>query len=294
MADHRKNMKAAVLFLLPAFLIYTLLEIVPILQSFYFSFFEWNGIHGVPLEYVGLDNFKFMLGYKDFIISIKNILRFVVLSLLTQIPLGLILALALSTYCRGYKFFKAVFFIPVVLSLTAVSLMWYFILFPNNGVLTNFLTMIGLESLTRNWLIDKDTALNSVILIRSWVSAGFYMVIFFAAITSIDTEVLESASMDGSKGLHRILTIIIPMIWEVVIVSVILVITGTLKVFDIVFVLTKGGPNGLTNVPATLMYNEAFVYNHYGLGNAISTVIFLMCIIFTILSLKIMQRKSIY
>ncbi len=292
MEKYRKNYKAILLFLLPAFLIYTTLAIIPIVQSFYFSFFEWPGIAGVPLKYVGLKNYEFLFGYKDFIISIKNVIWFVILSLCTQIPMGLIVALTLATYCKGFKVFKVIFFIPIVLSMTSVGLMWYFILLPNNGVLTNLLLNLGLENLTRNWLIDKSTALNSVILITAWVSIGYYMIIFFAAITSISEDVLESAKLDGSVGVHRALHIVLPMIWPVMSASIVLVITGILKIFDIIFIMTKGGPNGLTNVPATLLYNEAFGYNNYGIGSAISTVIFVMSIIFTLVSLRLMQRKS--
>lgn len=292
MNSYRRNFKAIILFIAPAFLIYTILGILPIFQSFYFSFHEWSGIQGVPLKFVGLDNFKYLLEYKDFLTSIKNILRFVLISLVTQVPLGLLLAFLLSSYCKGFKFFKAAIFMPIVLSITAVSLMWYFILFPGNGVLSSLLSSVGLESLARNWLADKSTALNTLILVNTWISGGYYMTIFFAAITSISEDVLESALIDGSLGIHKVIKIIIPMIWDVVVVTIVMVITGTLKIFDLVFIMTKGGPNGLTNVPASLMFSEAFSYNHYGLGSAISTVIFAISIIFTVISLKIMQKEQ--
>jgi len=171
--------------------------------------------------------------------------------------------------------------------------MWYFILFPNGGVLNNLLTALGLESWTRNWLIDKDTAMTWVIVVTGWVSTGYYTTIFFAAITGLPDEILEAAALDGATGLKKITRIVLPMIWESVKTSVILVVTGILKTFEIVFIMTQGGPNGLTQVPVTLMYYEAFKYDHYGRGSAIAVVVFLMSIGLTIISLRLMNREKI-
>lgn len=292
MVKYRKSAWPIILFLLPALLIYTTLEIVPIIQTFYFSFFKWNGIGGVPLKFVGLQNFIDLISFKGFWLSMKNIMWFLVLSLLTQIPIGFFLAILLSSRLKGYRFFKAAFFSPLVLSTTAVGLMWYFILFPNSGVLNNILTSIGLENLAKNWLIDKGTALNSLILITAWISTGYYLTIGFAGISAIPDEIMEAGLIDGADGFKKVIYITIPLISESLKISVILVITGILKIFEIVFVMTQGGPNGLTEVPVSLMYNEAFKYSHYGRGSAIAILVFLMSIIMTILSLKLMQSKS--
>lgn len=288
-----KKKTTIVLFLLPALLIYIALEVVPVIQSFYFSFFEWPGMQGVALKFVGFRNFIDLFENESFLQSIKNILWFVVLSLLTQIPIGFLFAILLGKLCKGYKFFKATYFLPLVLPVTATSLLWRFILMPNEmGVLNYFLISLGLDSLQRGWLIEPGIAMTSVILVTAWAGTAYYMTIGFAAVTSIPDEIIESSVIDGAGELRRVFYITIPMIWESVKISVIMVITGILKIFDIVFIMTEGGPNGLTHVPATLMYYEAYKYNHYGLGSAISTVIFLLCIIITIMSLRIMTRKD--
>ncbi|HEY5586854.1 MAG TPA: sugar ABC transporter permease [Ruminiclostridium sp.] len=292
MDKYRKSAVPIVLFLLPAFLIYTILEVVPIIQTFYFSFYEWNGIGGVALKFVGIENFTDLMGFKGFWLSIKNVIWFLILSLFTQIPIGFFLAILLSTYCKGYRIFKAAFFSPLVLSTTAVGLMWYFILFPGTGVLNTILTSIGMENFTTSWLTDKNTALNSLILITAWISSGYYLTIGFAAISSIPDEIMEAGLIDGADGIKKVFYITLPLIWESVKISVILVITGILKIFEIVFVMTQGGPNGLTEVPVSLMYNEAFKYGHYGRGSAIAVIVFLMSVFITIISLKLMQRKS--
>lgn len=292
---NRLNQKRTtiLLFLLPAVLIYGVLEVIPVIQSIYFSFFEWPGIQGVALKYVGFTNFIELFKYDAFILSMKNILWYVVLSLFTQIPIGFLFAILLGKLCKGYKVFKAIFFLPLVLPVTSMSILWRIILKPDeSGILNNLLMNIGLGGLTRGWLIEGGTAITCIILVTAWSSSAYYLTIGFAAVTSIPDEIIESSVIDGAGELKRVFYITIPMIWESVKISVVMVITGVLKIFDIVYIMTEGGPNGLTHVPATLMYNEAFKYSKYGMGSAISTVIFVMSILISVFSLKLMNRND--
>jgi raffinose/stachyose/melibiose transport system permease protein len=287
-------MMVVFLFLLPAFLIYTALEVFPVIASIYFSFHEWPGIQSVPLKFVGLDNFAQLFSNEEFIRSLKNVGWYIFWSVITQIPIGFGLAILLNRATKGVRFFKASFFIPMVLPATSISFLWNFILFPNDmGVVNNILRTVGLGSLSRAWLVDETTALACIIIVTTWASVGYYMAIGMAAIAGIPEEVMESAKLDGAIGWKRVFYIMVPMMWESIKISVVLVITGVLKIFDIIFIMTNGGPNGATHVPATLMYNEAFKYNNYGLGSAISTVIFLLSITLALLSLKLMQRDKL-
>jgi raffinose/stachyose/melibiose transport system permease protein len=292
MTKYRNNWKAILLFLLPAFLIYTGLEIIPIGQTIYFSLFDWIGIQGVPMKFVGLKNFVHLFQYPEFYVSLKNIAWFLVLSLLTQIPIGYLLAFLLTGRVRGSRLFKSVFFMPVVLPITAVGMIWYFILMPNDGVLNTILAEIGQKGWQHAWLVDKSTALNSLILITTWISVPFYLIIGYAAITGIPEEVMDASSIDGAVGIKRTFHIVIPMIRESIRISIVLVITGILKIFDIVFIMTEGGPNGLTHVPVTLLYYEAFKYNNFGIGNAIAIVVFLMSILLSFLALKLTTPRD--
>ena len=288
----RNNKKAILCFLLPGLLLYTVFLMVPIGGSFVLSFFNWNGIRNVPLEFAGLSNFQAVIKDPAFWHSIKNIMWFMVLTLITQLPIGLLLAVMLSERYRGYKIFKFAYFVPQVLSTTVIGLGWYFILMPT-GVLNTVLQSLGLDSLTRMWLVDKNTAMTAIILVNTWCGIGFHMTVSYAAISGIPDDVIEAAKLDGAVGLRKVVSVIIPMIWESIISSIVVIVTAVLKTFDLVYVMTEGGPNGLTDVPSTLLYKEAFQYSNFGRASVIGVYIFILSVIFTIISLRITKRERL-
>jgi raffinose/stachyose/melibiose transport system permease protein len=211
---------------------------------------------------------------------------------MTQLPIGLLLAVLLSSRFRFYRTFKALFFVPQVLSTTVVALVWYFILMPD-GVLNMILQMVGMEWLARSWLVEPSTAMTSIILVNTWVGIGFHMTVTFAAISGIPDEIFDAAALDCCFGLNRIFSIIIPMIWETIISCIIIIVTAVLKQFDLVFIMTEGGPNGLTEVPSTILYKEAFRYNNFGKASAIGVFIFILSVLLTIISLRITRREHL-
>jgi raffinose/stachyose/melibiose transport system permease protein len=246
-----------------------------------------------PLKFVGLKNFSDLWTNEYFPMALRNTIWFMILSAIVQLTVSFLLAYLISKRFRGYRVFKVIFFTPQVLTLTSISIMWYFILFPGIGPLSSFLSLVGLESWTRNWLVDKQTAINALILVNSWIAIGLYMILFISAISSINQDVLEAAEIDGSFGLHRVFRVVIPMIWEVVQVAIVMQITGNLKMFEFVYVMTKGGPDGLTNTLGTLLYNEAFEFQHFGVGSAIAITIFLFSILLTIVTLRLMRKDAL-
>ena len=288
----RKNKKAVLCFLAPGLLLYTLFLMVPIGGSFVLSFFDRNGIKNVPLELVGLENFQAVITDSTFWHSIKNILWFMVLTLATQLPIGLLLAVMLSERYRGYRLFKFAYFVPQVLSTTVIGLVWYFILMPT-GVLNTVLGSLGLDHLVKMWLVDKSTAMTSIILVNTWCGIGFHMTVSYAAISGIPDDIVEAAKLEGAVGLKKVFYIIIPMIWESIISSIVVIVTAVLKTFDLVYVMTKGGPNGLTDVPSTLLYKEAFQYSDFGRASVIGVYIFILSVLFTVLSLRITKRERL-
>lgn len=289
----RNKRKTILLFLLPALVIYVGLAVIPILQSVRFSFYEWNGVSGSPLTFVGIRNFVSVFQSKSFYYALKNAFVFAVLNLALQIPLGYFLAYLLSDFCRGYRWFKSIFFASVILPMTATALLFKLIFgSTDTGALNAALMALGVIEKPQGWLIQKSTALLFVIIANAWCGFGYHMTLGFAAILDIPAEVLEAASLDGAVGLRKIVSIVIPMIRESLKISVVMIITGSIKVFDIIYIMTEGGPNGMTQVPAVMLYNEAFKYSHYGTGSAISVVIFVLCILLSAMSLKLMSRKS--
>lgn len=288
----RRNKKAILFFLLPGLVIYTVLLMLPIVGSLILSFFKWNGIKGVPMVFTGLSNFKTVITDESFWHSIKNIMWFMVLTLVTQLPIGLLLAVMLSGRFKGYRLFKFAYFVPQVLSTTVIGLLWYFILMPT-GVLNTILKEIGLAQLARNWLVGKGTAMTTIILVNTWCGIGFHMTVSYAAISGIPDDVIEAARLDGAIGLKKVFYIIIPMIWESIISSIVVIITAVLKQFDLVYIMTEGGPNGLTDVPSILLYKEAFRYNNFGKASVIGVYIFILSVVFTVVSLKITKREHV-
>lgn len=289
----RKNKKTIILFLLPALIVYIGLAVIPILQSIKFAFYEWNGVSGSPLTFVGFRNFISIFHSPAFGVALKNALIFAALNLILQIPLGYFLAYLLSDFCKGYRWFKAIFFASVILPMTATALLFKLIFGSSDtGALNTLLMSLGITDAPQGWLIQKSTALLFVIIANVWCGFGYHMTLGFAAITDIPTEILQVAELDGATGLRKIVSIVIPMIWESLKISIVMIITGSIKVFDIIYIMTEGGPNGMTQVPAVMMYNEAFKYSHYGVGSAISVVIFVLCIGLSVMSMKLMSKKT--
>lgn len=291
---YHRNKKTILLFLLPAISVYLTFEVVPVLMSIYFSFHEWPGIQSVPLSYVGLKNYVKLFSDATFLKSLQNIGIYMLISVVLQVPIGYTLGISIHEAKKGQRFYKAAFFIPMILNVTAVSLLWNFIYFPTDkGILNALLNALGLSQLTRQWLVDPNTSLMCLIVVSTWTSVGYYMIICLSGLTAVPDSVIEAGTLDGVIGLKRVRYLYIPMLWNSIKVSVVMVITGVLKIFDTVYILTPtGGTNSSTVVPALLMYNEAYRYSNYGLGSAIATVIFMLSVVVTLLSLGLMSRRK--
>lgn len=275
-----KEKSKVLLFIVPALVIYVIFMIVPMLGALFFSTAEWNGIKGSPIDFVGLKNYIAVFNNQAFILSLKNMGRMVFFSVLFHTPIALLLAVAIHAKYKGYRFFKAVFFVPTVFPLTAIGLLWYFIFMPN-GSLNNLLTLLGLKDMVTGWLINPSTAMNTIIFVNIWAGIGYFMVILLAGLTTIPEEIYEAAAIDGATSTKKFFMITIPMLKPIISMCILMDIIGTIKVFDLIFVMTEGGPNGLTNLPTTLMYYEAFRYDNYGVGSAIGVIVLIIALILT-------------
>ncbi|MCA1033549.1 MULTISPECIES: carbohydrate ABC transporter permease [Bacillus] len=277
--------------LAPALLIYLVFAILPILQSFYYSLMEWNGFSA--MKFVGLDNFVQLFQDSLFWNSVKNNIYVVLASVFGQVPIALFIALLLNRKIKGLKIFRTIGFLPVVLSTVVISLTWSLIFNSEQGLINELFRAVGLDFMAQNWLGDTKFSMIAVLVVVIWQFVGLYLIIFLAALQNVPQEVLEAAKIDGASEWTTTWKITIPMIWDTIIVAVILAISGSLKTFDLIYVMTHGGPAHSTDVMALYMFNETFSKLQYGYGSAVSVVIFFFSLILIYTVTKLLGRKMI-
>ena len=279
------------LFLLPALVLFCGVLIAPIGASFYLSLFDWKGLG--PMTFVGFNNYVelFTSDSINFLKALGNALLLAVLSVFIQLPLALALALALGKKIKGERTFLAVYFMPVLISTVVIGQLWLKIYNPDYGILNVFLRAVGLDSWAKIWLGDKTTALGAVLVPVLWQYVGYHMLLLYAGVKSVPPELLEAAMLDGATNGQVNRYIVLPYIRPIIRISVIFAVTGSLKSFDMIYVLTNGGPQHATEVPSTLMINMLFLRNRYGMGSAIAVVLILLCFAFALL-INLIFRES--
>ena len=275
--------------LAPTLLLFTAYVIVPIGIALYYSFTNFTGI-GKP-DFVGLSNYKMLLGDKIFYLSLKNTGIVLVLSAVTVIPLSFLLALLLNRTFPGVKAAKALNFSPNIIAPILVGLIWVFILDPSMGLINALLRQIGLENLQPEWIGGRKLTPYAVVLVYLWKALGYNATIFVTAFKTIPDEIYEAASIDGASGMKKIWYITLPMIRSTVVVVVLLLITGVFKIFEIVVQLTGGGPNHLSEMVVTYMYYMTFQSTKYGYGMSIAIVAFLITAIFAFLYIYLTKES---
>lgn len=284
------NKRIIFLFMLPASLIFVFIVIVPIFISGYYSTLEWDGIGNG--SFIGVKNFiqLFSEGQNNFFKAIGNSLLLALLSVFIQLPIAFIFARILADGIKGEGFYRTVYFIPVIVSTVVIGQMWLKIYNPQYGLLNKFLESIGLENMTQEWLGNKKIALGSVFVPLLWQYVGYHILLFYAGIKTIPKELMEAAKMDGASSARITFSIIIPYIIPVIEICVILAVIGSLKTFDLIYILTGGGPLHATEVPTTVMFNTIFHRINYGYGSAMAMFIIVECLILTVGIRKIFGR----
>lgn len=286
----RKTKLAIFVGLLPSLIIYIGVAIVPIILSLYYSFFNWDGISAKV--FIGLDNFSEIFKDDIFWLSVKNNVIIMLTGLIGQLPLGLLLALLLNRGLKGNGFFRTVGFLPVVISSVMVSLIWGMIYNTEYGFLNSILGVLGLESWQRNWLGDPDWSMLSISVAYIWQNCGLYMIIFLAALQNISSEVNEAAELDGATGLRKVFLITIPIIRPTILFTVIFSISNSFRVFDLIQILTGGGPAHQTEVMTIYMYNNAFMSRQFGYGSAVSILILIFSLIVVMIANRVGKEKN--
>ncbi len=282
------NKKAITVFMAPAMLIIVVIVLVPIVISLYYSLLKWDGIG--KATFIGIENYINLFGDERFIASVKNSLLYVVLSLFIQLPLSLLLAIVVSNTKKLEKFYVTVFFIPVIISSVVIGQLWQKVYNGDYGLLNVLLRSLGYSG--HDWLGDEKTALMCSFIPNLWQYIGYHMLIMYAGIKSISTDISEAAKIDGANRFQTAMRITIPILKPIIQVCVTFSLIGALKIFDLIFVLTGGGPFQSTEVPTIYMYKTTFDQMHYGYGSAISTFVIIECFLFTAILRFIFKNRE--
>lgn len=281
----------AYLLLAPGFLIYALFVLLPITNTVRYSFFDWTGFS--EPTFIGIDNYIRLAGDPDFWKAIGNNAFFVIFYTILPIMLGLFLTSLLTrSRIRGLTLFRTGLFIPQVMSPVVVGIVWRW-LFTYNGPINSFLIAIGLENVALPWLGDFTWAPYAVGAVGTWVQYGLCMVLFIAGAQSIDEELYDAAKVFGANAWQQFRYVTFPGLRQQILVAFILTFIAAMRVFDLVFVLTQGGPGKQTIVTSYLIYQQAFQRNRAGYASAIAVVIALIILIVSIAVFKLQGRDDI-
>lgn len=276
-----RDKKAIAFFALPAVVWFLSIVVVPVALSVSYSFLRWDGI--TTPTFIHLQNYVNLFHDELFRQALKNSFSLAAASVLIQLPISMLLAQVLASGVKFERFFLNAFFVPVMISSTVIGQLWKKIYHPNYGLLNALLKAVGLGTLTANWLGDADTVLTACLVPMVWQYIGYHMLLFYSSAKGINPDIIEAARMDGASKWQIATRIILPMILPMIQASTIFAIVGSLKSFDMIYILTNGGPNHATEVPALTMYQKIFSANQYGYASAISIVIILECLVFTLL-----------
>jgi len=286
----KKQTIETVAFTLPAIILVTIMIYIPFVMSGYYSFTEWNGIAKQP-TFIGFDNFIALFqGNSSFLSALIFTGKYTILFMILANVFALALAVILVKKLRTANLLRGIFFVPYIMSMTIVGFIWKFIF--SQGFEKLF-EMSGIGFLNLSWLGDPNLAFYAVVFVGVWQSVGFYMVLYIAGLQAIPGDVLEAAIVDGANGRAKFFKITLPLLTPSITTCVFMSLTNSLKVFDIILALTKGGPGGATYSVTLDIYREAFQNNNYGVGSAKSLVFFMIILVLTQLVLKVFRSREV-
>lgn len=286
-----KDRSVVFLFLLPALIIFLLFVIYPIFRSLYYSTFDWKGL-GAAVDNVGLENYKKILVDEVFQKSVKNVLIIIVLSLSTQLPAAIVLANLVGRDLPGRALFRTIFFLPYVLSEVNAGIMWMLLYNPDpeRGFLNGILVQLGLH--TVNWLADMNVVLFAVFVTLTWKYFGFHLLLYLTGLQNIPKEIEEAARMDGANSFQNFFCITLPLLRSTIVTSVYMSVLGSIQQFVLVWVMTRGGPVNASETMATYMYRFGFVRFQFGYGSAVAIIMFIICVIFSLLYQRLTYKPD--
>lgn len=288
----KKNIWVILAFLLPGSIIYIYLVLNPIGQSVFLSTFRWDTL--ASKSFVGLDNYVTVFQSKLFWKSLINSLIFMVSTTALQVIIGFALGYLVYLQLKGYRFFKVMYFIPTVLPSVAVGFIWNYIYSPGMGLLKPLMAAIGQADNYMPPLSSPALALFAIIIAQTWNSCGIQVILFNSGFMNMPNEVIESATIDGASGYKMIYHMVVPLSWDIIKMVIILQTVGALRSFDLVYVMTGGGPNHSTELLPLHLFVNSFQNFNLGYGNVIAVLIFVIAMGITLGMKKIMYKESIY
>lgn len=287
------------MFIVGPLLLYLIWIIIPMGYTFYLSLTNWDGI-SPEMKYIGFKNFVSLfhsLGKpvpSAFQFSLENNLRWLIVFITVPVSIGLGLAVLMNRDIKGDRWFKVGIFLPQVLSFAVVALIWAWVYNPRAGLINSLLANMGVENLP-GWLADKNLAIWAIIVAATWRQIGYIMILYVAGLKNIDPTLLEAAEIDGANGWQRFWSVVFPLLAPVTTIVVVISIIDSLRSFDLVQIMTRGGPANSSSVLANLMYIQAFNNYRMGLGAATAVVLFAISLVFIIVYLyRVMQDEMEY
>lgn len=284
-ATQKREWRAGMLFLLPNILFFSVFTLIPILGGFFLSFTNYNGFNLAGLKLVGLHNFIELFHDDYFLVALKNTLVYTVASVPLTLLLALLLALALTKNIPGKGLFKTVFYFPSITAMVAVAIVWGMMFNPTGGPVNSFLTSIGIKN-PPGWIVSTQWSMASVVLVSVWKSAGYYMIMILSGLLSIPGEYYEAALIDGAGGWKKFWKITWPLLSPTMFMVTILAVISSFQVFDLVYVMTQGGPGDSTSVLVYRIYQEGFKNMNMGYASAMAYFLFLIIFIFTLIQFR--------
>lgn len=274
-------------FLLPSLILMSVFIYLPVVENFYYSLFRWSAID-TTLDYIGFENYTRIFTDDLVGLSLFNNTLYAVISVIFQVFIALVLAAMLEAHLIRPFFgtlFRNILFLPSVLAISVVGVTWQLIYRPDTGLINQVLRAVGLDTLTRTWLGEEGTAIYSIIAVSQWQWVGYCMILFIVAIQAIPEELFESARIDGANAVQQFFRITVPLVRETTLVMTTITVIGAFKVFDIIWVMTAGGPNHASEVLGNYLYRVAFRNDEMGYAAALATLLFVITFLLTFIQL---------
>ena len=268
--------------------IYLVWVVGPMLYTFYLSLTDWDGIS--ELRFIAYRNFSRLFRDRVFYKSFTNNIKWIISFITFPVAGGLALAMALNREVPASRFFKAIFFFPMVLSFVVCGLIWSWMYQPDSGIINSLLRFVGLGAVARGWLSDPSLVIWSIIFVAIWRQVGYVMLLYLAGLQSVNPDLVDASKVDGAGSWQSFRHVILPQLAPITVVVVVISIIDSLRAFDLVYVMTKGGPFNSSSVLATFMYNEAFNNYRMGYGASISVILFAISLVFIFIYLIRMLR----